>query len=80
MRYPVYIMEFLRQREGLDENDSSQDEELNKLTPKEAFKDVCNWHGFTGGWDSVFKMWIEDIYEINVDDHICVSPEDEGRF
>ena len=34
--YPEHIMETLRQRIGLEEDDTSRDKELQMLTPQEA--------------------------------------------
>lgn len=65
-RYPEEIMQFLRQRHGLDKYDTSKDEMLNEFEPKEAFEEVCNWNGFYN-WAWQFKSWIKDIYGIELD-------------
>ena len=66
-KYPEHIMEILRQRLGLDEDDTSRDDEINIYTPSEAFEEVCNWEGLLGYADTI-KEWIEDIYGIDLDD------------
>jgi hypothetical protein len=66
-KYPEYIMKKLRQREGLEEDDTSKDNELNQLSPSTAFSEVCDWEGLQG-YASTIKGWIEDIYNINIDD------------
>lgn len=65
-KYPEDIMEILRQRLGLEEDDTSRDSEINTYTPSEAFEEVCNWEGFLG-YASTIKSWIEDIYGIDLD-------------
>lgn len=65
-RYPEDIMQFLRQRHGLNKYDTSKDEMLNEFEPKEAFEEVCNWNGFYN-WAWQFKSWIKDIYGIELD-------------
>ena len=67
MNYPEYIMKKLRQRLGLEENDTSMDMEINMYTPNEAFEEVLLWEGFVG-WSGCFKMWIEDIYKVDLDE------------
>ncbi|MED3792394.1 hypothetical protein P4571_08055 [Niallia alba] len=65
-KYPENIMQYLRQREGLDKYDTSYDLELNKLSKNQVFKEVLNWNGLLGGYDSTIKNWITDIYEIDL--------------
>jgi len=65
-RYPEEIMQFLRQRHGLNKYDTSKDEMLSEFEPKEAFEEVCNWNGFYN-WAGQFKSWIKDIYGIELD-------------
>jgi hypothetical protein len=70
MTYPEHILKRLRQREDLDINDKSMDEEFNKYDPSAVFREVCQWEGLLGSWDETIKGWIYDIYGINVDRHI----------
>ena len=67
-RYPEYIMRNLRQRQGLDEFDTSEDERLNRTEPSEAFSEVCQWNGLMGSYDYTIKSWIKDIYGIDLDE------------
>ncbi len=77
-------MKYLRQREGLDENDTSMDNELNKLSPNEVFTEVCIWNGLMGNYDETIKGWIKSIYKIdldnmeqeNNDENICECSKD----
>ena len=65
-RYPEYIMEILRKRLGLDEDDTSRDDFINIYSPSEAFEEVCTWEGFIN-YASEIKYWIECIYGIDID-------------
>ena len=65
-KYPEHILRRLRQREDLEETDTSMDERFNNYSPKKAFREVCEWEGFLG-WDGQIKRWIEDIYGIQLD-------------
>lgn len=64
-RYSEEIMEYIRQRWGLEQFDDSRDEEINQLSPDEIFSHVCNWNGLIG-YDSIIKSWVEDIYKVNL--------------
>lgn len=68
MAYPEHILRYLRQRQGLAEGDTSMDDRLNTLPPKKAFKDVLEWYGMIGGWDSLIVGWIKDIYGVDLEE------------
>ena len=68
-KYPEYIMEYLRMREGLEKEDTSMDEEFNKYDVPLVFSEVCKWKGLLGNWDYIIKKWIKDIYKIDVDEN-----------
>ena len=65
-RYPEHIMKVLRQRLGLDEDDTLRDDEINIYSTSEAFEEVLNWEGILG-YASEIKYWIESIYGIDID-------------
>lgn len=54
-RYPEDIMRYLRQREGLDEDDMRLDDQLHAMSPSRAFAEVLQWNGPLGGWDYQIK-------------------------
>ena len=54
--YPEHIMETLRQRIGLEEDDTSRDEELQMLTPQEALDECLEWEGIDG-----YTSWILNV-------------------
>jgi hypothetical protein len=64
--YDDYIMQDLRQRKGLDKNNSSHDESIMEMSRYEALNEVCDWNGLIG-YGSTIKDWIESIYGINLD-------------
>jgi hypothetical protein len=65
--YPENIMQYLRQRDGLDKYDTSNDQEFNKMSKSQVFKEVLNWNGLLGGYDTTMKRWIFDIYSVDLD-------------
>ncbi|MCY7759722.1 hypothetical protein MOC61_12890 [Bacillus inaquosorum] len=66
-KYPLKIIQYLRQREGLKENDVSMDKEILNMTEAEVFRNVLSWNGFVG-WDHLIKDWIKSIYAIDLDE------------
>ncbi len=43
MRLPEQILTILREREGLEWNDTSNDVHFNNMTPRKAFQEMCIW-------------------------------------
>ena len=41
---PLNVLEALRNRLGEDENDTSNDERISGLSPKEMLAEYCGWH------------------------------------
>ena len=60
-KYPEYIMCYVRQRLGLQSDDTSEDDVINAMSESEVFSHVCNWHGIMGYSDTIM-VWIKDIY------------------
>ena len=67
-RYPEGIIRYLRQRKGLDADDTSHDEQLQAMSPSLVFAETLEWNGLLGGWDYQIKGWIKDIYGIDLDE------------
>ncbi|WP_373166262.1 hypothetical protein [Agathobaculum sp. Marseille-P7918] len=67
-RYPEYIIRYLRQRKGLDKDDTSLDEQLQAMSPSDVFAKILEWNGLLVGWDCTIKGWIKDIYGIDLDE------------
>ena len=66
MKYPEYIMQYVRLNLGLKGNDTSKDELINNMTKKEVLDRVCNWNGLIDYGGQV-KGWIEDIYDVELE-------------
>lgn len=66
--YPEYILQMLRQRKGLGEDDARLDNELNNMSKDIAFRQILNWNGLLGRWDIDIKDWIKGIYEIDLNE------------
>lgn len=47
-KYNDEIMKAIRQRMGLNENDTSSDEEIMKLDKYDVFRQYCLWNGLMG--------------------------------
>lgn len=60
-KYPEYIMCYVRQRLGLQPDDTSEDGVINAMGASEVFSHVCNWHGIMGYSDTIM-VWIKDIF------------------
>lgn len=54
--YPEHIMQTLRKRINLEEDDTSRDEELQMLTPQEALSECLEWEGIHG-----YTSWILNV-------------------
>lgn len=72
-KYPEHIMKVLRQRLGLEADDTSRDNEINTYSPNEALEEVLTWEGICG-YGSIIIWWIESIYGIDLD---TLSTEEE---
>lgn len=67
MKYPEYILQYLRQRWGLKKDDTSKDDIFHDMEPNAVFYEVLQWKGLLGGWDDIIKGWILDIYGVDLD-------------
>ncbi|WP_346938066.1 hypothetical protein [uncultured Clostridium sp.] len=67
-KYSEEIMKYLRQREGLNKYDFSNDDEINKMSPNEAFDNVVKWNGLLGGYSNTIKSWVKEIYGVDLDE------------
>lgn len=67
-KYSDEIMRYLRQREGLDEYDFSNDEEINQMSPNEVFDNVLKWKVLVGGYSYTIKKWIKEIYGVDLEE------------
>jgi len=64
--YPEYIMCDLRQRRGLEEDDTSEDQSIMSMNKNRILDEVCNWNGLIN-YGSSIRGWIREIYGIDLD-------------
>ena len=67
-RYPNNIMKRCRERLGLKPDDTSKDDLINTYSPSKAFSECCKWEGLLGNWSDTLISWIEDCFEIELND------------
>lgn len=65
MKYPEYIMRYVRERLDLEPDDTSKDEEINMMTPTEVFTEWLEWQGIIGYSDTILQA-VEDIFDIEL--------------
>lgn len=57
---PPGLLGVLRQRRGLDKDDSSQDDVIAKLTPRQMVEEVCTWFSGSPAWASDISRWMRE--------------------
>lgn len=58
-------IEDMRQRLGLDADDSSSDKRIEKMSSEERLKLLCGWHLGDPAWAHQFINWARDAgYEV----------------
>lgn len=60
-KYNDDIMEAIRQRMGLEENDTSKDDIIMKMDKEDIFREYCQWNGLLGSWYSELLTTIRNI-------------------
>ena len=63
--YPEYMMQTLRLSRGIEADDTSMDDVINTMSPRQAFGQVCNYEGMIG-CAPVILGWIESLYGIDL--------------
>lgn len=64
--YPEYILRVLRERNDLEEDDTSRDEEFQNMAPASVLEECLEWEGISG-YSSWLMARIYDIYGIHLD-------------
>lgn len=64
-KYPEHIMKYVRQNMGLEDNDTSMDDDINSMSKERVLDRVCNWNGLIN-YGSTIIGWIEDIYKLDL--------------
>lgn len=65
--YPENIKRRVRQNLDLESNDTSKDKHIDNMSPSEVFSRCLMWEGICGSYDSLIKMFIKDIYNVDLD-------------
>lgn len=65
-KYNDTVMEAIRERMGLDVNDTSRDEEIMKMNKHDVFREYCLWNGLLGNWHSILLSVVENIYGLKL--------------
>lgn len=65
---PEFVMEDMRCRLGYDENDTSADEKILTLSPREFLREYLNWHGILEYTDFILEA-IYMAYGVSLEDY-----------
>lgn len=65
-KYNDTVMKAIRERMGLDENDTSCDEEIMKMNKYDVFREYCLWNGLMGSWYDTLLGVVENIYGVEL--------------
>lgn len=68
-KYIDEVMEAVRQRMGLEEDDESADEEIMQMDRSKVFKEYCLWNGLLGSWHDTLLEVVENIYDVELEEH-----------
>lgn len=63
--YPEYIMQKVRQHLGLEEYDTSRDDEINNMTHDSVFSHCLEWEGIIG-YVYMIRDLVRDIYWVTL--------------
>ena len=55
---PQFMMEMLRGRRGLEDDDTSQDEKIKKMSPEKIVKECTAWQLGDSSWATVIAEWM----------------------
>lgn len=66
MKYSEPLMGCIRQRLGLEETDTSKDQEIERMTPREVFDHRLCWEGIIG-YSGTILGWVKEIYKVDLD-------------
>ena len=50
----------MRQRLGLEEDDTRRDDEIEKMSPRDRFRLLCGWHLGHPNWAHTILDWAKD--------------------
>ena len=64
--YSEEVMQAIRQRRGLEPDDTSKDDIIMNTAKQDIFNEYCQYNGLLGGYGYALLNVIEDIYGINL--------------
>jgi len=65
-KYPIYIMQMVRQHLNLESYDTSRDSEINAMTHNEIFDHCLEWEGIIG-YGGTLHSWVFDIFGVTLE-------------
>lgn len=74
----------VRQRLGYDEFDDTHDGEIDMMSRKDVFDEVCTWNGLIG-YGYLLRKWANDIFDVDVDaqageDDYSIRVQKAGKY
>lgn len=71
-KLPDYILEKVRGALGLEEDDPSKDERIERMSPERILELCCQWELGDPSWASAFLNWAREAgYEIKEREERC---------
>ena len=58
MAYSEHTKQIVRQRWGLDDNDTSKDDAIDRLPPRDVFEHMCGWQFGDPSWAGTILGWL----------------------
>ena len=67
MKYPEYILHYVRANMGYNPDDKRADKEIEHMSKAEVFRQYLEWEGIIGYTGTILGL-IEDIYGIQLEE------------
>lgn len=71
-RIGKYIINDVREYIGVEPDDTSKDDEINRMSLSEIFHKWCDWNGYINGSEK-FKRVIGNIYGIDIEGRLILK-------
>jgi len=65
-KYNDDVMKAVRQSLGLEENDTSRDNDIMQMDKKAVFEHYCLWNGLLGSYYLYFLEAIQNIFDVEL--------------
>lgn len=66
-KFSEEFMKVARQQYGLEEDDTSRDDEINAYTKLEMLDKMLKWEGILGYIDYIVS-WINELFDVDLED------------